>query len=71
MKWTNDSIGTAALKEEKLKIAHQTYSLYWKDATSLERCSFMSKDSKNIMINAGEYKGEWVWDVIAKRFKYE
>eukprot|EP00959_Pyramimonas_sp_CCMP1952_P106238 2221356-Pyramimonas_sp.AAC.1 len=58
MKWTNASIGAAAMKEEKLKVAHQVYPLYWKDATALERCPVMYKDSQKIMIDVGEYKGE-------------
>ncbi|CAK0874788.1 unnamed protein product [Prorocentrum cordatum] len=59
MKWTNASIGAAAMKEEKLKVAHQVYPLYWKDATALERCPVMYKDSQKIMIDVGE------------RFRYE
>eukprot|EP00959_Pyramimonas_sp_CCMP1952_P074402 1554465-Pyramimonas_sp.AAC.1 len=71
MMWTNASIGAAAMKEEKLKVARQIYPLYCKDATALERCSVMYKDSQKIAIDVGEYKREWVWDVIARRFRHE
>ncbi|CAK0900404.1 unnamed protein product, partial [Prorocentrum cordatum] len=38
---------------------------------AMKWCSVMYKDSQKIMIDVGECRGEWVWGVIARRFRYE